>query len=144
MSQQATRFYDSKRYAEAAPLYDKTCTGGNVYDCDRLGFMYSNGLGVAKDNARAIELETKACDGNNPYGCNNLGFIEQTNKDYVSAATHLTLACAGSNPNGCASLAFQYEGGLGVPKDLSKAKQLYNRGCKLGYQWACEQFKRLQ
>ena len=142
-SRQATTFYDGKHFAEAAPLYERTCAGGNVYDCDRLGYMYANGLGVAKDNVRAKELETKACDGGNFYGCNNLGFLEQSEKDFVPAATHLAKACAGNNPNGCASLAFQYEGGLGVQKNLPKARDLYNKGCKLGFNWACEQYKRL-
>jgi hypothetical protein len=144
-SQRAATLYDGKRYAEAASLFARTCAAGNASDCDRLGFMYSNGMGVPRDYAKAKVFETKACDGGNPYGCNNLGFLEQTvDKDYAQAATDLTKACDAGNPNGCASLAFQYEGGLGVLKDISEARDLYAKSCKLGYQWGCEQQKRLQ
>lgn len=145
ITRRATALYESKHFVEAAPLYDQTCAAGNIYDCDRLGFMYMNGLGVTKDTARAELLETKACDGGNPYGCGNLGFLEQTvEQDYAKAFQHYSKACNARHARSCSNLGFLHEGGKGVPVDIGKAKSFYSKGCSLGDQWGCEQNKRLQ
>jgi TPR repeat protein len=41
---------------------EKACQGGVGEACDNLGDMYQQGLGVARDEARARELRKRACE----------------------------------------------------------------------------------
>jgi TPR repeat protein len=46
-------------------------------------------------------------------------------------------ACDHGSPDGCASLGVAYEHGKAVPRDLSRAAQLYDRACTGGNGTAC-------
>jgi TPR repeat protein len=46
-------------------------------------------------------------------------------------------ACSLDYGLGCNNLGVNYEKGLGVGKDASKAASLYKKACALGYEKAC-------
>ncbi len=43
--------------------YQQACDGGDMLSCNDLGDMYSDGVGVTQDLARAATLYQQACDG---------------------------------------------------------------------------------
>ena len=65
-------------------------------------------------------------------------------KDYERAALLFTRACSGASAPACANLGFAYEKGMGVEKNKNAAKELYDRGCKLGEFNACRYLKNLR
>jgi hypothetical protein len=144
----ADAFYDQKRYAEAAPLYDQLCNAGNAVACGRLGYLYDLGEGVGEDDLRAVALYTKACDGNSYKSCNNLGvqYVKGKGiaKDPSRAAMLFSKACNGKYFTGCSYLGLLYLAGEGVGKDVGRGRELLTQGCNGGDQWGCDQLKELQ
>ena len=51
------------------------CDGGSAAGCGRLGWMYSEGRGVKRDDGRAVELLRVACDDGHASACSNLGWM---------------------------------------------------------------------
>jgi TPR repeat protein len=135
-SASADALYDQKRYEEAAPLYERSCRKGEAGDCNRLGYMYDMGQGVAKDDSQAAPYFTKACDGGFAMGCDNLGLLyykgQGVTQDYFKAATLYQKACNNNRASGCRSLGLLYEDGQGVAKDILRANALYLQACDAG------------
>ncbi|MBZ5698519.1 MAG: sel1 repeat family protein [Acidobacteriia bacterium] len=52
----------------------KECDGGNADSCTKLGLLYSEGKGVAKDDKRAVELLQRGCEAGDVDGCFGLAF----------------------------------------------------------------------
>ena len=106
--QQADTFFNQSRYAQAAPLYDELCAAGNGPSCNRIGYMYQNGLGVTQNAARAANLYSSACTLNFPNGCSNLGNLYSQGlgvpKNLVLARQLLTKGCSMGNQFGCDKL----------------------------------------
>lgn len=69
--------YNKGDYQKAAQLFQKACDGGNAGDCNNLGVLYENGLGVRQDYQKATEFYQKACDGGDAVGCSILGSLYQ-------------------------------------------------------------------
>lgn len=65
-------------YPRAHDLYSRTCHGGDMDGCHRLGVLHAYGLGVAQDLARAYELYSRACDSGINAACDNLRRLPQT------------------------------------------------------------------
>ena len=80
--------------------------------------MSENGYGVAKDYARAAALY--------PDACGNMG----------KGGSGMPLACS--------HLGNLYLNGLGVDKDINKAKEFLKRGCSGGDKWGCSRLKELK
>jgi TPR repeat protein len=141
IDKQAAAFYDQKRYADAAPLYDQACSGGLGGDCKRLGSMYEHGDGVTKDYSQAATLYSKSCIAGDKSGCDALipfyvnGII--TAQDSSRVEILFSNACNAGNAHGCASLGFMYERGAGVARDTSRAVTLYSKACDLGEVRGC-------
>lgn len=117
------------------------CSRGDLGSCNNLGLAYSQGAGVAKDEARAAELYKKACDGGHAGGCNNLAakhfFGVAGQRDLAAAAASTTRACDLGDALGCANLGNDYANGWGVPKDGARAVALSKQGCDGGESFAC-------
>jgi len=140
--QQADALFDQKRYTEALPLYEQLCAGGDARSCGRAGFLYYNGLGVAKDASRAVNLYTEACDGGAAFACSNLGieyyYGTGVARDFSKAVVLYSKACDAGAPQGCTNLGVNYQNGEGVAKDDSRAAALYSKGCKGGDDDGCK------
>jgi TPR repeat protein/tRNA A-37 threonylcarbamoyl transferase component Bud32 len=133
MTKEADALYNQKRYAEAAPIYDRTCAGGQGTDCNRLATMYERGDGVAKDNSQAGTLYAKACFAGIGEGCDALipMYAKRilTAQDVSRIDALFSNSCDAGNPHGCNGLGFIYEQGAGVSRDLSRAFSLYSKAC---------------
>ncbi len=108
MKQQADTFFNQNRFAQAAPLYDELCAAGNGPSCNRIGYMYQNGLGVTQNVARAANFYSSSCTLNFPNGCSNLGNLYSQGlgvpKNLVLARQLLTKGCSMGNQFGCDKL----------------------------------------
>ena len=57
---------DFKRAAKYLP---KACKLNDAESCYLAGYLYSNGIGVNQDTAKAIKFYKQACDGNYLKAC---------------------------------------------------------------------------
>ena len=108
MKQQADTFFNQNRFAQAAPLYDELCVAGNGPSCNRIGYLYQNGMGVTQNATRAANFYSSACTLNFPNGCSNLGNLYSQGlgvpKNIVLARQLLTKGCSMGNQFGCDKL----------------------------------------
>jgi serine/threonine protein kinase len=144
---QAEALYDKKSYLEAAELFRQACNGGNAASCNRLGFMYRNGEGIAQDYSRAFTLFTKGCDAGSTGACDNLGILYDkgwgVEQDSSHAAVFFSKGCDGGGGNACTNLGILYLEGRGLAKNPAKGKELLTRGCSLGDSRGCGRLTRL-
>jgi TPR repeat protein len=152
----AELLYRDERYAEAVPLLEGSCTSGIMAACQRLGSIYDQGKGVAKDYSRAFALYSKACDAGDAGGCNRLGSMfdigKGAAKDDTKAVAFYTKACDGSSAEGCNDLGTMYLAGRGVgvherfadcanycdsAKDYPMALKLFSKACDTGSADGC-------
>ncbi len=133
--------HGSPDQAGAARYFEKACQAGELAGCVALGLALERGEGVAKDLKRSVELLSRACDGGLPQGCSELGYVHLgrgTPAGRKLAATLLRRACEAGEAPACGALASLYETGLGVVKDLKRARDLNAQACAAGHQPACE------
>lgn len=119
--------------AQAFPYFDKSCAGGYAIGCANLANAYFSGLGVTMDQKKSLVMYQRACDLGAVTACVDLGVQYRDGKgaadeDRPRAVKLFQRACDLNGP-ACASLASMYELGWGVPKDLARAKQLYEKSC---------------
>ena len=58
-------------------MYKIACDKDAFEACGELGALYTQGLGVKKDAAKAKELFKKACDGGDKAGCDRYGEFKE-------------------------------------------------------------------
>src|ERR1019366_6114433 len=85
------------------------------------------------DRSRAVQLYQRSCDLGAATGCVDLGVLYRDGrgvpaKNPARAVQIFQRACDLSAA-ACASIASMYELGVGVPKDVARAKALYQRSC---------------
>ena len=64
-----------EEYRPAAILLGKACDGGVAESCTRLGYLFEEGLGVAKDDSRAAVYFRKGCNANDALSCLSLAIL---------------------------------------------------------------------
>jgi eukaryotic-like serine/threonine-protein kinase len=102
---QGETLYSQTRYAEAKPFFEQACSGGDMGGCSRLGGLYYNGEGVARDYAQAANLYQKACNGGNALACVSLSGMYLSGKgvprDPVKGKELLQQACDKGDKSSC-------------------------------------------
>jgi hypothetical protein len=122
-------------------FYTKRCDDGDLEGCFQLAAMYADGMGVAKDDAKAAALLRKACEGRLARGCLSLGnqcyrgvgLVQST----IEAVTLWEKACDLGEASGCENASSSFASGEGVSKNEARAAQLLRRACALGLTKAC-------
>jgi TPR repeat protein len=64
--QRAYEMYNQKRYAEALPLFNRLASDGSAWAQECLGYMYWDGIGVARDFDQSLRHYEAAYDGGKP------------------------------------------------------------------------------
>jgi TPR repeat protein len=122
------------------------CDGGDGHACVLLGIASEVGREVAKDEAQAVKLYEKGCELGNGPGCWYAGSRHLqgrgTPRDVPLAISYLRRACDQSEKNGCLDLGDAYQ--ALTPPDKASALAAYDRGCALGYDWACNRARDLR
>ena len=127
-----------KDYAQAMYWYNKAIQQNNPTAWNNIGNMYSQGLGVVQDKAKAFECYKKASDLKSVTAPFNVAVMYEqgigTQKDRSKAAYYYQLAF----DRGCKNAALYnnlgvcYMDGVGVKKDYNKAKELFTKAISLG------------
>lgn len=81
-----------------------------------------------------------ACDGGSTRGCLSLGTaIDRTGRAdrFERSLAAWGKACGGGEPEGCYRQAWSLELGRGVPRQPERARQLFERACRMGFELGC-------
>jgi hypothetical protein len=131
--------------------YEEACNSGDLPGCSLLGTAYLSGKIVARDPKRAVELLQRACDGNDGMGCLGLtafylGFTQEGGLaiDAAKALSFGERACELEIGEGCGIAGGLYLGNEGIAQDNARAKTLFQRGCSLGYDKACQGVRKVE
>ncbi len=134
---------------DAIDLFSKSAALGDANAMEELAESYSNGEGVAKNDAEAVEWFTLAAKAGNSSAMLSLGGlyllgndgVEQSDED---AAKWFQKAADLKNAAAIYDLGKLYEDGQGVPRNMDKAKELYLESAKLGNAFAQRRLSELQ
>ena len=136
-----TDFYKQKRYEVAFQWYEKAAKAGNVTGQSCLGYMYNEGVGVAKDYQESIFWYKKAAEQGDIDGQNGLGTCYQKGEgvdiNYKMAVYWYKKAAEQGSSLAQFNLGVMYEHGRGVERDNIKAKYWYDKSCDQSYINAC-------
>ncbi len=126
--------------------YDKSCSYGEADGCSSLGFLYEKGLGIEADSEKALKLYTQSCKKEGLKGCFLMGKAYDSGtlglKKYPKKALeNFERACSNDYAEACSFAADHYASGDGVAENSEKALELYEAGCMLGDDVACEKAK---
>ncbi len=126
--------------------YNKSCSYGEADGCSSLGYLYETGSGVEADPDKALKLYTKSCKKEGLKGCFLLGKAYDSGalglkKDPKKALENFERACNNDYAEACSFAADHYATGEGVAENSAKALELYEAGCMLGDDVACEKAK---
>lgn len=130
----------------AVSISTSGCDAGVGASCNYLANLYNWGLLVKKNIVKSINLYEKACNAGDSMGCNNAGhhYLEGkgVKKNVMKGTTYALKSCTAGNGMGC----FSAGTGFQQQKDHVKAKLLFERGCALNYEQACNMlmFKQYQ
>lgn len=131
---EANTYYNDKEYAKALPLYEKIADGSDINYATKVGWMYQQGEGVTANPIKAIEWYTKAADSGNSRAQNLLAELYLKGQDFDGAAKYYLKADENGalSPVSLNNLGYLYYNGLGVSKDLDKAKYYWTEAAKNG------------
>ncbi|MGD0133517.1 MAG: protein kinase [Bryobacteraceae bacterium] len=134
---------------DAIDLFSKSAALGDANAMEELAESYSNGEGVAKNDAEAVEWFTLAAKAGNSSAMLTLGGLYLLGNDGVEqndedAAKWFQKAADLKNAAAIYDLGKLYEDGQGVPRNMEKAKELYLESAKLGNAFAQRRLSELQ
>jgi hypothetical protein len=117
-------------------VFERACDQDDGASCFILGSLYSSGLGVSQNGARAFSLFQKSCDAGWWRGCGRLGqsyLVGQgTAPDPVQAVANFEKGCQGGNAASCFEVSRLYHRGTGTRKDQELAMERLQQACNLG------------
>ena len=132
----ADELYDAEQFQEAVHWYKLGAEGGQLECWFRIGLIYEEGKGVAKDPAYAAQCYEKGLaqkqDSGKRIGCaNRLGALyydgNGVEKDYAKAFQLLKYAYDHDNNWGVCYLGKLYFRGWGTQQDYGKARELLEK-----------------
>lgn len=125
-------------------LLRAACGAGRGKACSWLAHALRTGsMGVEPDPSAALKHYKFACNANRSAACVNAGIALATGDlgvlmpDSEGAASFFQKGCELKDQHACASLGALYEQGDGLPKDILKAKKLYETACDQDIAIAC-------
>jgi uncharacterized protein len=111
----------------------RACDAGDASGCWTLGQMFTEGLGVAKNEAEALRYYRASCEGDAKLGCSSyaqaLDAGRGTAPDPAAAVKLLHGSCERGFSSSCDTLSLWYFQGHAVPRDLAKGVELLQRAC---------------
>ena len=134
--------------SDAAPKQQRyqwtaICLRGNGDACAVLGIDFHKGeAGIGHDDARSAHYFDLGCRQGQASACSWLGRAYASgngvSKDLARAAELFDVACRRADNAGCAALGASVEyGDAGGAPDMTRAADLYARGCSLSLAYAC-------
>lgn len=137
-----------KDLAKAMQLYKRACDAGSGAGCNNLGMAYVTAAGVAKDETKGAEFLARSCKLEFITGCVNIAELALDHRGGPRAAMDdaaitrvFAGACDAGVMVGCNDLAYMFRSGRAGKKDAQKARELFDKACRGGFQVACENAK---
>jgi TPR repeat protein len=134
------------RYAQAMESFRKVVDQGPPDDKYTLaaecgiGWLYSDGKGVVKDDVEAAKWFRKAAEQGNADAECNLGVAyangQGVAQDYAEALKWLKRAVEQGEPGAMGALGGMYQNGHGVAKDMKEAVKWYRQAAQKGDEYA--------
>jgi TPR repeat protein len=132
---EAVTLYDQQHYAEAYAIFNKLATV-DAAAARNAAFMLRHGQGVARDQKAALLMYRFAAQAGLPTAEADLGEMlllgEGGPPNPQAALPWLTLAAHAHHAIAEYHLGTLYESGTAVPKDLTKARELYEQAAAAG------------
>ena len=123
-------------YAKAMQLYKIAAAQGDADARVVLGFMFYNGIGVAKDDTKAMQFYSLAAKKGDVRAQYNLGnmfeYGEGVAQNDAKAVQWYRLAAEQGHVDAQYNLGVMLENGQGVAKDRAEAIQWYRRAAAQG------------
>ncbi len=144
----ATEDYLAERGPVRFQAWSRAAEQGHPRAQFLVGIMYSDGIGVAKDDERAMELFKLSADQGDPAGVNAVGWMYDNGKS-VPADDELALAyyreaAEMDDSIAMANLGYSYRYGYAnLPADLAASVSWYERSAALGHRGAMWSLSRL-
>lgn len=140
--QRGAAAYRNKNYQNAQIFYLRGCKAEHGPSCAGLGALYSQGIGVKKNDAMAVKYYKYACTKDEREACFLVGFHYQrgegVSQDHLKALSYLEKACELDQADACSGISGMfYNTGLGVKPDLEKASSYGKKACRLGAPEGC-------
>ena len=140
--QEGVALVKSGKGPEAMKVLARGCELGGGAACFDAGVMLGEGIGVAKDPAKAAVLYDKACTIGHPDACMNLGVQYQNGigvaKDEPKAVTLFAKGCEAGTAMSCSNLGIVTRDGIGLKADMVKAREAFAKACDGKYGAGCE------
>jgi tetratricopeptide (TPR) repeat protein len=129
-------YFFSKNYIEAVRHLRVASDAGAPDAQAALGFCYTKGLGVIKNERTGLDLYMKAAAAGSPTGMELLGitYVEGSavKRDYTKALDWLEKSIEAGNAGALKEVGRMYFNGLGVPRDFVTAANYYQQAADLG------------
>jgi TPR repeat protein len=123
-------------------LLEKGCTLGEAQACVIAGELLFRGVSGRADVPKAGEFYASACRAGNIDGCVGEAMVLVNRGLHGKAVGMLRKACDEGHARGCSNLGILYEMGMGVPRELATAQELWRKACSLGSDDACSRVSR--
>lgn len=122
-----------KDVQESVNLYTEAAELGSISALDNLGFMYDNGEGVERDEAKAAEFFKKAAMQGHVQARHNLGCYEGRKKNHDRAVRHFLISAKMGQKESVEGLKLMFRCGHATKAQYAEALR--------GYQDAVEETK---
>ena len=135
---EAKKYSESKDYAQAISLYEKSCELGSALACSSLAYLYEKGIGVEKDLNKSDELNIKACDLGSANSCYYMARLKSDN--ITEFLSYMDKSCSLDFSAGCITLGNVYLNGFNenmvtLEKDKEKGLSYISKACELDNQY---------
>ena len=129
-------------YTRSIKYYLQACDNRDGYACNRLGYIYDEGLSTGKNDInKAYEYYKKSVALNNKWGYYNLALMYEkgqlVTKDIDKAIELYSKACDQEELDSCTSIADFYYDGEEISKDYNKAFTFYKKACEANDGYGC-------
>ncbi len=139
---------------KAVKLYTKVCKKTNN-NCSTLAWMYHEGEGVRQNKQKFFQLSKQACDNDDYTGCQFIGYsyrdgniIRQNKTLALEIFTSMCNMQTYTEDNkqiarqSCLDAGFiYYNNGKASHSKIQLAKEYFGKGCDLGNNEACKDYK---
>ena len=137
-----------RNYPKAFFWFSKAAEQGYPKAFNSVALCHEHGYGVEQDHKKAEEYYRKAIESGDLDAHCNLGLLYANNESPLAnpeeAIRLLNVASRDNHPYATYSLGFAYLHGLGVERDLARAKTLFTKAVGLGSQPAADALKKLE
>jgi TPR repeat protein/RsiW-degrading membrane proteinase PrsW (M82 family) len=129
-----------KDLARAGELYEKACGKDDGLGCANLARLLHAGTPPPRDDLRARTFYQRGCDMKESAACKGLALLLQNAeggpRDHRGAAQAWEVVCESGDGQACADAGWLYAAG-DFAHDVVRARELRDKGCKLGWKAAC-------